>query len=174
MSDLTASRATKSRAYQFIKSLLKDGADGTDIHNLVTAINENISEDIGGNILMDLLKNPKDKNAEITHNMHWFGPFSVKYFHHITSRWAEYCDDTELRGTFRFGKMKEWKEWKSAGNIDITNENLKELSESSRNQICVFEWWSDAATSTDVRVFLVEIYDEVEEEVNADKAKSSK
>jgi len=163
------SRKTKSTAYKFIKSLMKDGASGEDVHKLVSAISDNISEKIGGQILMDLLTNPSDKNADLKHHTHWFGPFTTSWYNCITTAWAAYCDDTDLRGTFRFGDIDIWKEWRRNGNSKMTNEELKIAAAKCNDCICVFGWWADDATSQDVKKFLSELYLNVQESMTKKK-----
>lgn len=160
MSKLKASRKTKSKAYEFIKSLMKDGADGNDIHNLVTAISENISSDIAGTILLDLLRNPEDVNADISGHTHWFGPITVSWYAAIIKEWAEYCRDTELRGTFRFGDLNDWEQWNKRQNKHTADE-IKKFSQQHSESIMIFEWWADDVTTIEVNKFVNELYDRV-------------
>jgi hypothetical protein len=163
MSKLKASRETKSKAYKFIKSLLNDGADGTDVHNLVSAINDNINEEIGGNILMDLLINPADENADEKDHNYWFGPFGITYFCWITNDWSDFCKQIELKGTFRFGGMKEWEKFNKAGKHNMSAADLKRANNKSDRQLCVFEWTADAVTSKVVTTFLANLYKTLDE-----------
>jgi len=169
MADLKISRSTKSKAYTFIKSLMADGAEGADVHKLVAAISDNVSEDIGGAILMDLIRNEDDTDGDIKHKLYWFGPFPIKYYDWIIGDWAEYCRDTELRGIFRFGKLKQWQQWNKQNNNKYTDDEIQERYEKTSPAIMVFEWWSDRVVTKDVQDFLNDLYDRLDKRQNEEK-----
>jgi hypothetical protein len=170
----TISRGTKSKAYNFIKSLLADGADGTDVHNLVTAISDNISADIGGTILIDLIKNADDVHAEVTHHSTWFGPVKFNYFYWIVGDWADYCANTDLRGSFRFGSMADWKKWNKQLDKPLSTAELEKVSQGAAEQLCVFEWWSDALMAKDATDAIDRLYKNVTASIKEEKKKAKK
>ena len=152
--ELQISNSTKSKAYKFVKSLINDGADGADIHNMVAAISDNVSPAIGGTILMDLISNVDDENADVKHATYWFGPVRMAYFNWITEDWAEYCAETELRGTFHYGRDAEWEEWNQQNANLHSEKELKEFEQSATNQLCVFDFWADAVTNAEAEKYL--------------------
>lgn len=157
-----ASRGTKSKAYKFVKSMLKDGYDGNDVNALVNAINEHIDNDLGGQVMMDLLVNPQDVNADKKERMQWFGPFGTTWYHVITLKWAEYCKDHELQATFRFGDEPVWKEWRKEQS-NVSDSEFERLIKSCDNQILVFEWVADDLESRKAMTFLDNLYQAVKE-----------
>jgi hypothetical protein len=168
------SRATRSAAYKFAKCLLADGAEGTDVHNLISAINDNISEEVGGSILMDLLRNPEDHNADLVHHTTWFGPFGVEYFYWIAEDWAKYCNDNELRGYFRFGTKAHWDEWNKTGSHGYSKEKLDDMSAKAVEQLCVFDWHANEMEAREAKVFLNELYEKISERVDEQYKKKGK
>lgn len=161
------SRKTKSKAYQFIKSLMNDGVEGADIHNLVGAISDNVNKQVGGEILVDLIKNSKDEDGDIKHEYFWFGPINAQYFHWITESWSDYCKDTDLRGIFHFGYKDDWEDWRvtGKGKEKCTKKELENKMESVHHQICCFEWWADSVTTVDVINHLNELYKDIEKRI---------
>lgn len=140
---MNVSNETKSKAYQFMKALLKDGADGEQINTLVNDIGEHLDKDIAGQILLDLLQNPEDVHADVKHHSHWFGPVNFSWYYAVAKAWTEFCDAHEIRGHMTFGDLKHWEKWRKVGNYNINDAELKELNDNSRRMILVFNWWSD-------------------------------
>jgi len=169
--EITISRSTKSKAYLFIKSLISDGADGADVHKLVAAISDNISDDIGGTILMDLIRNKDDPGDDIKYEKYWMGPFSHQYFNWIINDWAEYCNDTELRGTFRFGDIDEWRVWNKQNSSPLSDSEVKAKSKMAMNEICVFEWWADAVATRDTTIHMRDLYKRLQQRVKEEEEK---
>ncbi len=169
------SNNTRAKAYLFVKSLLSDGADGQDVHKLVGAISENINEEVGGSILMDLLKNPEEASDEKKKHTHWMGPFHFTWFNVITEAWADYCEDHEIRGTFRFGGDDEWDQWRkqriSAGERVPDGEEWRRKKNNARDQIIVYEYWADPIEANDIMDWCDRFYEGLMREIkaNADK-----
>lgn len=172
--ELVISRKTKSKAYGFVKSLMKDGATGEDVHKLVDAISQNISPEIGGQILMDLLVNPADENADVKFHSYWMGPFDSSWYHCVTEHWADFCEDNEIRGAFRFGREEDWTQWNKARKDSLPKKDLDELAMKCNNQLCVMEWWADDLTSKRVDGFLSHLYTSLQESIKAKAEKEKK
>jgi hypothetical protein len=161
---LEISKETKSKAYSFIKSLLQDGADGEQINALVNDMGEHLNKDIAGQILMDLLRNPEDADAEVKVRNHWFGPINQVFYKWIVNDWAEYCKENNMRGTFEFGNIEVWKRWRKAGGYDdISDYKLKEMATNSADMIMVFHWWADALQHSETTKWINELYEKIEE-----------
>lgn len=165
---LKVSKETKSKAYQFMKCLLKDGADGTQINELVTEMGNKLGQDVSGQILMDLLINPEDVHADVKHHSHWFGPVGANWYAAVADHWANFCDENDIRGHITFGNLDYWKKWAKTGNYeDISEKELKEMSEQCQNMIIVFKWWADDLVSRDA----LETIDYLYNATNKDKDK---
>jgi len=155
------SRKTKSTAYRFIKSLMNDGVEGDAIHNLVTAISDNVNPEVGGTILTDLIRNSKDENGDLKYEQHWFGPIGVEYYHWILKSWADFCKDIELRGTIKLGDLDDWKKWNLQNGNKFSKEEVEKKSKKGSPQLCIFEWYADSVTTVDARKHLNDLYDRV-------------
>ena len=153
------SRKTKSSAYRFIKSLMKDGAEGEDIHNLVSAISDNVSAEIGGEILSDLIRNSKDENADTVEGNYWFGPIDSSFYGAVADAWADHVEDTEIRGTLRIGGIKAWKKWNVQGGYGFSDEELETRQDKIQPQMIVFHWHSDAIVRNETNQFLSDLHD---------------
>ncbi len=167
--DIKISRKTKSSAYRFIKSLMNDGAEGDDIHNLVSAISDNVSAEIGGEILSDLIRNAKDENAEEHEDDHWFGPVSHSYYAAIADAWANMCEDAEIRGHIRIGGIDAWKSWNKQGGQGYDDDKLKERASTITPQIICFNWTADAIVSNEIHKKLNGIHDQIKAALEKEK-----
>jgi len=165
------SRKTKSAAYRFIKSLMKDGVEGEYIHNLVAAISDNVNSEVGGEILADLIRNAKDENAEVERTSYWFGPIGSSWYAAITDRWADICEDNEIRGSIRIGGLKAWKDWNKQGNKNYTDKELKERVNRVSPQIIRFNWTSDAIVTNEIRNRLTRIHDQIKKFIDKEDKK---
>ena len=162
---MKVSRETRSKAYAFVKSMLNDGADGEDVHNLVKAISEHVNADVAGTILMDLIANRDEEIVqEKDHNM-WFGPVNVRYYHVIIREWNEYCKENDINGRFQFGELDIWKEWNHQGKHGLSSVEVKDLSKKSHDSIMVFDWKSDQIVANEVREFISDLHDRLKETV---------
>ena len=168
------SRKTKSSAYRFIKSLMNDGVEGEDIHNLVSAISENVSAEIGGEILMDMMKNVNDENADERDETHWFGPVSHSYYAAIADGWADMCEDAEVRGHLRIGGLAAWKAWEKQSNKGLTEEELEKRADLITPQIICFSWTSDAIVSNEIHNRLNGMHDQIKKAMEDKEKKEAR
>ena len=144
-----------------MKGLLKDGADGTEINELVSEMGKRLGQDVSGQILMDLLQTPDDDDGEIDQHRYWFGPIGIQYFKWAANDWAEYCEENYIKGTFKFGEMDSWKAW--AKGKGISDKDLEGMCTKAYEQILVFEWESDAIDNKLAQDFLNEMYTRIKE-----------
>lgn len=156
---MKTSKETQSLGYRFVKSMMEDGASGNDINKFVTSLSADVNEELGGSLLMNLLRNAKDVDATETRLEHWFGPFDYSFFHWAARDWAKYLNDNGLRGTFQFGNDKVWKQWAKQSSKQMTDKEWKKATTSARNQILLFHVWGDAVQHADARAFLDKLYD---------------
>ena len=142
---LLISRQTKSRAYQFIKSLMND-VGGDKIHNLIDAIRENVNEDVAGEILFDLLKNPDDPHANIVKKTSWIGPIHYTALSSILNGWAYFLDQEEIRG-YAHLENEGWDLWnESLSSAEKLNKKeLDNRKNKAAYYIVTFVFWVDAA-----------------------------
>ena len=152
---------------------MNDGVEGEDIHNLVSAISENVSAEIGGEILMDMMKNVNDENADERDGTHWFGPVSHSYYAAIADGWADMCEDAEIRGNMRIGGLNAWKDWEKQSNTGLTEEELEKRADLITPQIVCFSWTADAIVSNEIHKRLNGIHNQIKKALE-DKEKKDK
>jgi hypothetical protein len=160
---LKLTKETKSKAYQFMKALLKDGADGEQINQLVNDIGEHLDKDIAGEILLDLLRNPNDVHADVKFRTTWFGPFPATWFHTCAENWADFCNEHEIRGYMRFGGIDDWKSWRESLGENVSDTDLQRLANKSDPQLMVFEWWADDLITREARDKINRMYNQIKD-----------
>jgi hypothetical protein len=123
---------------------------------------------------MDLLINPADVNADVKFHSYWMGPFHSSWYHCVTEHWADFCEDNEIRGLFRFGRPNDWDDWNAARKESLSKKDLDELSIKCNNQLCVFEWWADDITTKRIEGFLSHLYTSLQESIKEKEEEDKK
>lgn len=157
------SRKTRSRAYQFIKSLMNDDIAPDKIHNLMDAIREHVDKDVAGDILFDLLKNPKDPQGDINHYTTWFGPVDIKYHNHVFEILTEYLETEDMRGWARFGNEVDWDEWNSTVKNSLNELALIRAKNNCQKQLIYFEYWGDCIQNQKTKKFVANLFKKVQD-----------
>lgn len=162
---------TKSRAYQFIKSLMSDDIDPTKIHNLMDAIREHVDKDVAGNILFDLLKNSKDHDGDKHFYSTWFGPVEFVYNNHVFKILTNYLEEEDMRGWARFGDDHDWDEWNKTTNKPLSRPELESVKNNGYNQLIYFKYYADNAQRRKTKKFVEDLFKRIQ---NTQKKKNAK
>lgn len=160
---LKISKETRSKAYGFVKSLLKDGADGEQINALVNDMGEHIDKDIAGQILLDLLMNPEDVHVEARKRSTWFGPVKQTWFSAVAKSWYQFCEDEGIVGEFHFGNDKQYDEWRKQLGGSISDREFETLKDSAVNCVLSFHYTCDNLQAQEVANWLEHVHKQIEE-----------
>lgn len=137
--NLKISRATHTRFKAFVKSLLKDdNVDGDVIHQMLESIRVNVSKELAGEFLMNLIQTIDDPDAEIVEASYWFGPVRVSYINAIFEEWYQYLDSEDMIGCATFNS-------KLYDKLDVSEEELDKMKKSALSQMIEFKWRGDKA-----------------------------